>query len=172
MTAAMVLKQKRTVDDIWPMKNKKVLIRVDFNVPIKNGIISNDYRIRSSLPTIKRVIEQGGSAILMSHLGRPKGLKYEAVDRNIDFLCPSFKTSFDVELSLEPVAERLEELLDCKVLFAPNCLDADSFARELQPGEVLLLENVRFYSNEGSKDLEQRLNMARKLATYADYFVR
>ena len=81
MTVA-VLKHKRTIDDIWPMKNKKVLIRVDFNVPIKNGIISNDYRIRSSLPTIEKVVDQGGSAILISHLGRPKGLKYEAIERN------------------------------------------------------------------------------------------
>lgn len=73
------LHAKKSIDDLWPVRNKKVMMRVDFNVPIKDGIISNDYRIRSTLPSILKILRQGGSVILMSHLGRPKGVSYKDI---------------------------------------------------------------------------------------------
>ena len=79
---------------------------------------------------------------------------------------------FTEELSLEPIANRLSEILHCEVIFAKDCLDADMYVRNIQPGQILLLENVRFYCNEGSTDEEDRMSMANKLASYADYFVR
>lgn len=147
------LNLKQTIDDIWPLNKKKVLIRVDFNVPLKDGEITNDFRIRSTLPTIQHVTDHGGIAILMSHLGRPKGV--------------------DPALSLQPVATRLQELLgeNTKVAFAKDCLDADQVVSQLEPGQVLLLENVRFYSAEGSKKEEERMEMASKIASYGDYYV-
>mmetsp|Transcript_16472 Transcript_16472/g.25709 ORF Transcript_16472/g.25709 Transcript_16472/m.25709 type:complete len:414 (+) Transcript_16472:132-1373(+) len=151
------LNLKKTIDDIWPLSKKKVLMRVDFNVPLKDGEITNDFRIRSTLPTIQRVTDHGGMVILMSHLGRPKGV--------------------DPALSLQPVATRLQELLGqapeskASVLFAKDCLDADEQVAQLEPGQVLLLENVRFYSAEGSKKEEERMEMATKIASYGDYYV-
>lgn len=142
---------KKTIAAI-DVKNKKVLIRVDFNVPIENGIISDDRRIKAALPTIKSVLDRGGSAILMSHLGRPEGKGFEA------------------EYSLAPVAKRLSELLKKPVAFPSNdCVDdkAASAVKAMKPGEVILLDNLRFHKAEKKGDPA----FAAKLAAYADVYV-
>ena len=140
----------QTVDDI-SFKNKRVLIRVDFNVPLdKAGNITDDYRIQSALPTIKKVINDGGIAILMSHLGRPSG-------------------KVEPELSLVPVYKHLQKILDCPVEFADDCVGtiAENFASNLEPGSVLLLENLRFHNEEKANDAD----FAKKLANLADVYV-
>lgn len=125
---------KKTVRDV-NMQGKRVLMRVDFNVPIKDGIVSDTTRITAALPTIKYVIDQGGSLVLMSHLGRPKGGRPEP------------------EFSLKPVAARLQELLGRPVQFATDCIGVDAKAKalSLKPGDVLLLENTRFHKEEEGK---------------------
>ncbi|KAL7568531.1 hypothetical protein ACA910_002646 [Epithemia clementina (nom. ined.)] len=164
------LKPKKSIDDVGSLKGKKVLVRVDFNVPIENGEITNDLRIRAALPTIQKILSDGGSAILMSHLGRPEGPKYEGTPLNPS--TPELKAE-----SLLPVSARLEELLKKEnpsclpVLFAEDCLDAKSQVDSLAEGQVLLLENVRFYKNESSKKEEERLVMAKTLASYGDIFI-
>ncbi len=124
---------KLTIDDL-KLKNKKVLMRVDFNVPLESGRVTDDTRITESLPSIEKVLVEGGRLILMSHLGRPKG-----------------KTR---ELSLEPVAKRLQELLGKPVGFVTDCIgaEAEKAASELKSGECLLLENLRFYGQEEKND--------------------
>ncbi|MCJ7678462.1 MAG: phosphoglycerate kinase [Anaerolineales bacterium] len=121
---------KKTVRDV-DLKGKRVLMRVDFNVPMKDGAVSDDKRIRASLPTIQYVLEQGASLILMSHLGRPKG-------------------GPDPEFSLKAAAEALGKLLEKPVRMAPDCIGAEveALARSLKPGDVLMLENVRFHKEE------------------------
>lgn len=138
-----------TVKDI-NFKNKKVLIRVDFNVPVSNGKITNDFRIVSSLPTIKKILNDGGSVICMSHLGRPKG------EARSDF-------------SLKPVQKRLSELLKLDVKFADDCIgeNAKKMASELKNGEVLLLENLRFHKEEKKNDPE----FSKSLSELADMYV-
>lgn len=125
---------KLSIKDL-DLKGKRVFIRVDFNVPIKDGKVDDDTRIRASLPTIKYAIEQNARVILASHLGRPKG---ERVDK----------------YSLKPVAERLSELLGKQVLFTDDCVgsEAESKAAELKDGDVLLLENLRFHKEEEKND--------------------
>ncbi len=125
---------KLTVRDV-NFKGRRALVRVDFNVPIKDGLVADDTRITAALPTIRYIIEQGGSAVLMSHLGRPKGGKAE----------PAF--------SLKPVAERLQVLLGRPVQFGPDCVGAETLAmaKALKPGDVLLVENTRFYKEEEGK---------------------
>uniref|UniRef100_A0A7S4JAT0 Phosphoglycerate kinase n=1 Tax=Odontella aurita TaxID=265563 RepID=A0A7S4JAT0_9STRA len=161
----MQLKAKKTVDDIDPIKGKKCLVRCDFNVPLKDGEILNDFRIRSTLPTIKAITDKGGIAILMSHHGRPKPVPtYDGSKAD-----PS---GYMESESLKPVAKRLSELLEnTKVSFAPDCLDAKGEVDGLEEGDVLLLENVRFYANESSKKEPERLAMAKTLASYGDVFV-
>eukprot|EP01064_Diplonema_japonicum_P009353 TRINITY_DN1681_c1_g1_i1.p1 TRINITY_DN1681_c1_g1~~TRINITY_DN1681_c1_g1_i1.p1 ORF type:complete len:435 (+),score=88.41 TRINITY_DN1681_c1_g1_i1:51-1307(+) len=143
---------KQSIDDL-NVKGKRVLMRVDFNVPVKDGLVKNDLRIRGAIPTIKKVIEEGGSVILMSHLGRPKGIGYEA------------------QYSLRPVADRLSQLLSQDVLFAEDCMNAHGHCSALKPCDVILLENLRFHKAESSKDKELREGMARVLASYGDLFV-
>ncbi|EPY23271.1 phosphoglycerate kinase [Strigomonas culicis] len=160
----MSLEAKLSIDDA-NLQGKKVLIRVDFNVPVKNGEITNDFRIRSALPTIEKVLKEGGSCILMSHLGRPKGAKMT------DAVPSQGVRGFEAAATLRPIVARLSELLGKKVDFAPDCLDAGAQVAKLQPGDVLLLENVRFYAEEGSKSEDERAKMAKVLAAYGDVYV-
>ncbi|MGB4322712.1 MAG: phosphoglycerate kinase [Anaerolineaceae bacterium] len=141
---------KKTIRDV-DLHGKRVLMRVDYNVPVKDGVIGDDKRIKATLPTIKYILEQGASLVLMSHLGRPAGTGYEA------------------EFSLKPVAERLEELLGQPVIFAADCIgpEVEALAAQLQPGEVMLLENVRFYKAETKNDMK----IAESLAKLGDIFV-
>ncbi|MDR0614732.1 MAG: phosphoglycerate kinase, partial [Lactobacillales bacterium] len=126
---------KLTVKDL-NLKGKKVLVRVDFNVPLQNGEITNDNRITAALPTIKYIIEQGACAILFSHLGRVK----EEADK--------------AEKSLAPVAKNLSEKLDKEVVFVPETRGAklEAAIAALQDGEVLLVENTRFEDVNGKKE--------------------
>lgn len=141
---------KLTIDQL-DLKGKKVLIRCDFNVPLdENRNITDDRRIVASLPTIKKVLQEGGAAILCSHLGRPKGQVKE-------------------ELRLTPVAKRLSELLGVNVKMAPDCVgpEVQKMKAELKPGEVLLLENLRFHKEETDNDPE----FARQLAEGCDLYI-
>ena len=141
---------KQTIKDI-DLKQKRVLLRADYNVPLEDGKISDDYRIQKSLPTIKYLLEQNCALIICSHLGRPEGKP-------------------DPKLSLRPVAKRLEELLGRSVGFAADCVgpEAERLAGALRPGEVLLLENVRFHPEEETNDAE----FAKALAGLAEVFVQ
>ena len=142
--------QTLTIDDVL-LRGKKVLIRVDFNVPMTADLkVSDDTRIRESLPTIRKVLSEGGSAILMSHLGRPKGKPSD-------------------EFSLRPVAEHLAKILSSPVQFASDCVGAvaDSMVSELQPGQCLVLENLRFHAEEENNDPR----FAEKLAQHGDLYV-
>ena len=133
---------KKTVKDI-DVKGKKVVMRVDFNVPMAkdgSGKITDDTRIVAALPSIKYVLDQGGSLVLMSHLGRPKGVKLGAAP-NPD----------NAAFTLKPVAEALSEKLGLQVKFVPDCMAADDVVKALKPGEVALLENTRFYKAEDGK---------------------
>ena len=131
-------------------KGQKALIRVDFNVPIKNGVISDDTRIRGALPTIKKVLADGGSVILMSHWGRP----LKDIEKKPNLTLADF--------SLKPVVAHLAELLGCDVQFADDCISDRAFqkAKDLKPGQVLLLENLRYYKQEekGDKDFAEKLS--------------
>lgn len=140
---------KLTIDDIQ-LKSKRVLVRVDFNVPMENGKVTDDTRIVESLPTIKKIVQNGGRAILMSHLGRPKG------KRNLEF-------------TLQPVAQRLSELLGKPVQFAADCVgaEASSAVGKLKDGECLLLENLRFHPEEEANDE----NFSKSLACLGDVYV-
>lgn len=167
------LKLKKSVEDLGDLTGKKVFIRVDFNVPIgKKGEITNDYRIRSAVPTIKRVVDQKGIAILCSHLGRPeeKAVKYSDVKD-----APASETApgYSAEYSLKPVAARLSEILggSIKVAFAADCMKAEDDIAALNAGDVILLENCRFYTDEGAKKEADRKDMAEKFASYADFYV-
>lgn len=145
----MAALNKKTIEDI-EVKGKKVLVRCDFNVPLKDGVITNDKRIVASLPTIKYLLDNGAKVILCSHLGRPKG---EVVP----------------EFSLKPVAARLSELLGIEVKMACDVVGecAQKLASELKEGEVLLLENVRYEKGETKNDPE----LSKKFASLADIFV-
>jgi phosphoglycerate kinase len=140
---------KKTVKDI-DVKGKKVLVRVDFNVPMKEGKITDDTRIRAALPTIQYLLDHGAAVILVSHLGRPKG-------------------GPDPVFSLKPVADYLATLLRMPVAFASDCIGpiAEQAAKMLKSGEVLVLENTRFHPEEEKNDP----GMAKQLAALADVFV-
>jgi phosphoglycerate kinase len=140
---------KLSINDL-SLKDKKVLMRVDFNVPLKNGEVTDDTRIVESLPSIKKVLKEGGGLILMSHLGRPKGKP-------------------NSEMSLKPVAKRLEKLLNKPVKFVNDCIgpEVEKTVSELKSGECLLLENLRFYAQEEENDPE----FAKKLAKLGEMYI-
>jgi len=125
---------KRTIKDL-DLRGKRVFIRVDFNVPLKDGVVTDDTRIRETLPTLKLAMEKGGRLVLASHLGRPKG-------------------GPDAKYSVKPAAKKLEELLGKPVAFATDCVGADAEAKSkaLKDGDVLVLENVRFHPEEEKND--------------------
>ncbi|MFQ5637584.1 MAG: phosphoglycerate kinase [bacterium] len=140
----------RLVIDALEITGKRVLTRVDFNVPLINGKVHDDTRIQAALPTIRKIIDDGGKLILMSHLGRPKGKPNK-------------------ELSLAPVASHLSGLLGKEVRMAPDCIggEVEKQVNELHEGEVLLLENTRFHAGETDNDPE----FARQLGALGDVFV-
>ena len=138
----------KTLDDL-DVEGKKVLVRVDFNVPLKDGAVTDDTRIRGALPTLRELLDRGAALVLVSHLGRPK-------DR-------------EPELSLRPVADRLSELIGTPVKLAPGVVgdQVTALANELQRGEILLLENVRYEPGETKNDAA----LADALAALADVYV-
>ena len=142
--------KRLSIDDL-EIKGKRVLTRVDFNVPLDdNQQITDDTRIRASLPTIRKIVSEGGRAVLMSHLGRPKG-------------------QVKPEMSLKPAALRLGELLGLQVKIAPDCIGSETerIVSELNDGDCILLENVRFHSEETDNDRE----FAKKLSVLGDVYV-
>jgi len=141
--------RKKTLRDV-EVKGRRVLVRVDFNVPLEDGAVGDDTRIKAALPTIRHLIDGGAKTILCSHLGRPKGKP-------------------DPKYSLAPVATRLGELLGKKVPFAPDCVGptVEKLVASMKPGDVLLLENLRFHAEEEKNDAA----FARALAALADLYV-
>jgi phosphoglycerate kinase len=140
---------KKTIKDI-DVNNKCVLVRVDFNVPIKDGQVSDDTRIKAAIPTIQYLLDHGAAVILLSHLGRPKG-------------------KVNPEYTLRPVADHLQKLIERTVSFAEDCIGpaAEKAVAFLEPGQVLLLENTRFHPEEEKNDED----MAKQLASFADIYV-
>ncbi|MDD7750486.1 MAG: phosphoglycerate kinase [bacterium] len=164
-----MIMDKKTLRDV-DLKGKRVVMRVDFNVPVKDGVIKDDTRIKGALPSIKYVLEQGGSLVLMSHMGRPD------------------EKGITPDTSLKIVADYLSKLLGKPVAFAPDCATADDQVKALKPGEVLMLENTRYHKEEqaklkqkdGQSDeefkaakaalKEQQKELAKKLASYGDIY--
>ena len=144
----------RDIKSLGDIAGKKVLVRSDFNVPLKDGKITDDGRIRAALPTLKTLIEAKAKVLVMAHLGRPKG-------------------QVNPEFSLAPVAKRLGELLGQDVVLAKDTVgeDAQQLASVLEDGQVVLLENVRFDSRENSKDDSERETLAKEYAQLADCLV-
>ena len=156
--------------DQFNFAGKKAIVRVDFNVPLdENGNVTDDTRIRGALPTLKKVLSDGGSVIMMSHMGKPKG-------------------KVNPKMSLSQIVKNVSEHLGVEVKFAPDCAKASAEASALKPGEALLLENLRFYPEEEGKPVgidkedpaydaakkemkERQKEFAKKLASYADCYV-
>jgi len=156
--------------DEFNFAGKKAIVRVDFNVPLdENGNVTDDTRIRGALPTLKKILADGGAVIMMSHMGKPKG-------------------KVNAKLSLKQIVPAVSERLGVEVKFAPDCAKADEAAKELKPGEALLLENLRFYPEEEGKPVgvekgtpeydeakkemkDRQKDFAKKLASYADVYV-
>ena len=143
---------KKTIEDVNDLNNKTILVRVDYNVPIKDGKVIDDYRIRQSIPTLKYLLKHNNvRLILISHLGRPNGHP-------------------DNQYSLEPIAKVLAKLLNSKVLFASDCIGEprQEQLNKLKPGEIILCQNLRFHPEEEKNDI----NFAKALAVSADLFVQ
>ena len=156
--------------DSFNFSGKKVIVRVDFNVPLDdNGNITDDTRIRGALPTLKKILDDGGSLIIMSHMGKPKG-------------------KVNPKLSLIQIKDAVAKALGRDVKFAPDAADATEAAAALAPGEVLMLENLRFHAEEEGKPVgidkadpkydeakqemkQKQKEFAKKLASYADVYV-
>jgi phosphoglycerate kinase len=140
---------KKTVKDL-DLKGKRVFMRVDFNVPMAEGKVTDDKRIKAALPTIQYCLDQGASLLLASHLGRPKG-------------------GSDPTFSLRAASETLATLINRPVTMAPDCVgpDVEAIARSLKPGDVVMLENTRFHKGEEKNDLE----LAKQMASLADVYV-
>ncbi|MBS0170256.1 MAG: phosphoglycerate kinase [Nitrospira sp.] len=142
--------RKRIIEDLQ-LRGKRVIIRADYNVPLDDSLqITDDTRIRSTLPTINRAVDEGAKVILCSHLGRPKG-------------------KFDPKYSLAPVAKRLQRLLGKEVTFAPDCIGTavEGLVAKMQPGDVMLLENLRFHPEEEKNDD----TFSKALASLADVYI-
>ncbi len=144
----------RTIDSLGPLAGARVVVRCDLNVPLQDGVITDDGRVRASVPTIDALVAQGARVIVVSHLGRPDGAP-------------------DAKYSLAPVAARLGELIDAPVAFASDTVGADAAAKvdALGDGEVLVLENLRFNPGETSKNEAERTAFAGELAGFADAVV-
>ena len=136
----------------FDLHGRRVILRCDLNVPIKDGAITDDGRIRASLPTLRLLLEQGAAVVILAHLGRPKGERKP-------------------ELSLEPVGRRIAELIGREVKFAPNARECENVAKALKGGEILLIENIRFEAAETSKESTERGDLAEVLASYGDFYV-
>ena len=141
----------KTLAELNP-QNTQVVLRCDLNVPIKDGVITDDGRILASLSTIKKLLEANCSIVIIAHLGRPKGERKS-------------------ELSLAPVAKRLGELLKMDIEFSAEIVNADIKVSNLKPGQILLLENIRYEAAETSKDEAERIGLATKLASYGKVYV-
>ena len=133
-------------------QNKRVILRCDLNVPVKKGVIGDDGRIVASLSTIQQLLDNNCSIVVIAHLGRPKG-------------------QVNPDLSLQPIAKRLGELLNREVKFSTEILGIKNLAQSLAPGEILMLENIRFLENETSKDEALRNELATELSEYGDFYV-
>ncbi|NUT58637.1 MAG: phosphoglycerate kinase [Agromyces sp.] len=144
----------RTIDSLGPLAGKRVVVRCDLNVPLQDGVITDDGRVRASVPTLEALTGQGARVIVVSHLGRPDGAP-------------------DPKYSLAPVAARLDELIDAPVAFASDTVGSDAAAKvaALDDGEVLVLENLRFNPGETSKNEAERTAFAGQLAEFADAVV-
>ena len=141
--------ETKTIEQV-ELKGKRVLMRVDFNVPLQDGTVRDDTRIRAALPSIKKVIDAGGKLILMSHLGRPKGQRKP-------------------EFSLKPAAAHLGEILKMPVALAPDCIgsETEEMVAAMKPGDVIVLENVRFHHEETENDK----GFSKQLAAFGDVFI-
>jgi len=141
----------KTLSDL-ALQNKRVILRCDLNVPIKDGVITDDGRIVASLRTIRKLLDAKCSIIVIAHLGRPKGEPSK-------------------ELSLAPIAKRLGELLNEDVEFSSEITGLTTRAQSLKAGQILMLENIRFISAETSKDEQERMLLAKELSTYAEIYI-
>ena len=165
----------KTVKDI-DLKGKRVIMRVDFNVPMKEGVVQDDTRIQAALPTIKYILEQAPrSLVLMSHLGDPKKdvkkAKEKAEKAGKAFTAADEEAFINGKNRMKPVSEYLAKVLGKDVAFAEACFGQKSVVDALPEGGVLMLENTRFNPEETSKDLEEQKKLAQELATYGDVYV-
>ncbi|MFA7254826.1 MAG: phosphoglycerate kinase [Candidatus Omnitrophota bacterium] len=166
--------KKKTVKDI-DVRGKRVLMRVDFNVPMKDGVVQDDTRIKAAIPTIKYVLEQGAkSLVLMSHLGDPKkDTKKAKESAEKDGKPFDEKKYIEGKHKMAPVAAKLAKLLGKDVKLAPACMgpETEAMVKAIPQGGILMLENTRFHKEETSKEPAEREKMAKALAQYGDIFV-